>query len=244
MAELGSAKIIRQYLGRMGEIRGTGGATKETSYYSALENLLNHFGHHLKPAVICNGQLRNKGAGNPDFGLYTKNQIQGGEPPKGQMPERGVIEVKGLADQTWQTAKSLQATKYFDLYRLVLITNYREFRLIGEDKIGKPIELDRYTLAKDEATFWNMTAHTGPAAHAHAVHFDEFLRRVMMTKAPLMKAEDIARFLTGFSRFGTRAPPSTNVCSKAWFRAARDRRWCAARKFRRTLRPPPPWRDR
>jgi hypothetical protein len=113
----------------MAEIRGTGGATKETSYYSALENLLNQFGCHLKPKVICNGQLRNEGAGNPDFGLYDKNQIQGGEPRKGQIPERGVIEVKGLADQTWQTAKSAQATKYFDLYRLVLITNYREFRL-------------------------------------------------------------------------------------------------------------------
>jgi hypothetical protein len=78
----------------------------------------------------------------PTLALYTKNQIQGGEPRKGQMPERGVIEVKGLADQTWQTAKSPQATKYFDLYRLVLITNYREFRLIGEDRSGKAIELD------------------------------------------------------------------------------------------------------
>jgi hypothetical protein len=199
-AKLSNADIIHQYLLRMGEIRGTGGATKETSYYAALENLLNHFGRHLKPVVICNSQLHNEGAGNPDFGLYTKNQIQGGEPRKGQMPERGVIEVKGLADQTWQTAKSPQATKYFDLYRLVLITNYREFRLIGEDKSGKAIELDRYTIAKDEATFWDMTAHSGPAAQAHAVHLDEFLRRVMMTKAPLVKAQDIAWFLASYAK--------------------------------------------
>jgi hypothetical protein len=200
MAEPSPAEIIRQYLVRMGEIRGTGGATKETSYYSAIENLLNQFGRHLKPKVICNGQLRNEGAGNPDFGIYTKSQIQGGEPRKGQMPERGVIEVKGLADQTWQTAKSPQATKYFDLYRLVLITNYREFRLIGEDKSGKAIELDRYTIAKDEATFWSMTAHPGPISQAHAVHFDEFLRRVMMTKAPLVKAQDIAWFLASYAK--------------------------------------------
>ena len=184
----------------MGEIRGTGGATKETSYYSALENLLNQFGHNLRPMVICNGQLRNEGAGNPDFGLYTKNQIQGGEPRKGQMPERGVIEVKGLADKTWQTAKSAQATKYFDLYRLVFITNYREFRLIGEDSEGKAIELDQYTIADDEAAFWKMTAHPGPVAHAHAVHLDEFLRRVMMTKAPLVKAEHIAWFLASYAK--------------------------------------------
>ena len=96
--------------------------------------------------------------------------------------------------------KRYQATKYFDLYRLVLITNYRDFRLIGEDNAGKAIELDRYTIAKDEATFWNMTAHPGPAAYAHAVHFDEFLRRVMMTKAPLVKADDIAWFLASYAK--------------------------------------------
>jgi len=70
---------IRQYLERMVEIRSTGGATDETSYYSALENLLNAIGKTLRPPVICNGQLRNQGAGHPDFGLYNKNQCSKGE---------------------------------------------------------------------------------------------------------------------------------------------------------------------
>jgi hypothetical protein len=140
--------FLREYFARMADIRGTGGATKETSYYSALENLLNQFGADLKPRVICNGQLRNDGAGNPDFGLYTKSQVQDGEPRKGQIPERGVIEVKGLAEQTWQTADSAQATKYFGHYRLVLITNYREFRLIGADANNTAIELEKYSFAK------------------------------------------------------------------------------------------------
>ena len=39
-----------------------------------------------------------------------------------------------------------------------------------------------------------MTTHPGPVANTHVVHFDEFLRRVMMTKAPLVKAQDIAWF--------------------------------------------------
>jgi hypothetical protein len=193
-------EAIRAYLARMAEIRGTGGATKETSYYSALENLLNRFGNDLSPKVICNGQLRNDGAGNPDFGLYTRNQLQDGEPKKGQLPERGVIEVKGLSDNTWQTSQSKQATKYFDHYRLVLITNYREFRLIGDDGAGKPKELERYILAVDEAEFWKMTAHPGPSAHAHAVHLDEFLRRVMMTAAPLRKSEDVAWFRASYAK--------------------------------------------
>jgi hypothetical protein len=192
--------FIREYLSRMADIRGTGGATKETSYYSALENLVNHFGEDLKPQVICNGQLRNDGVGNPDFGLYTRSQIQKGEPRKGQIPERGVVEVKGLAEHTWQTADSAQATKYFGHYRLVLVTNYREFRLIGEDAAGKAIELDKYTLADDESTFWAMTSKPSPAAHKHAAHFSEFIQRVLMTAAPLVKAEDIAWFLASYAK--------------------------------------------
>jgi Type ISP C-terminal specificity domain/N-6 DNA Methylase len=200
MTEPTAADFIREYLSRMADIRGTGGATKETSYYSALENLLNHFGKTLKPQVICNGQLRNQGADNPDFGLYTKSQIQGGEPRKGQIPERGVIEVKGVTDNTWLTAKSAQVTKYFSHYRLVLVTNYREFRLIGENGNGEPIELDRYSLAADPAAFWAMTAKPGPAVQRHGVHFAEFLQRVMMIAAPLVRAEDIAWFIASYAR--------------------------------------------
>jgi hypothetical protein len=200
MTQPTAVDFIREYLSRMADIRGTGGATKETSYYSALENLLNHFGKTLQPQVICNGQLRNQGADNPDFGLYTKSQIQSGEPRKGQIPERGVIEVKGVGENTWLTAKSAQVTKYFGHYRLVLVTNYREFRLIGENANAQPIELDRYSLASDEAAFWAMTAKPGPAVQRHAVHFAEFLQRVMMTAAPLARAEDIAWFIASYAR--------------------------------------------
>jgi hypothetical protein len=200
MAEPSNTEIICQYLVRMGEIRGTGGATKETSYYAALENLLNHFGRHLKPAVICNSQLRNEGAGNPDFGLYARSQIQKGDPRKGQIPERGVVEVKGLVEQTWQTAESEQATKYFNRYRLVLVTNYREFRLIGESATGKAIELEKYTLASDETHFWEMTTKPAAAALKHETHFAEFICRVLMTAATLVKAEDIAWFLASYAK--------------------------------------------
>jgi hypothetical protein len=200
MTEPSAPTFIREYLCRMADIRGTGGATKETSYYSALENLLNQFGKTLKPQVVCNGQLRNQGADNPDFGLYTKSQIQGGEPRKGQIPERGVIEVKGLGDNTLLTANSAQVSKYLSLYGLVLVTNYREFRLIGDQGGGKQIELDRYSLAADETTFWGMAAKPGPAVEQHGVHFSEFLQRVMMIAAPLTRAEDVAWFIASYAR--------------------------------------------
>ena len=113
--------IVRRYFERMVEIKSTGGATSEMSFYSALENLLNDIGKTLDPYVVCNGQLRDQGAGHPDFGLYSRKQCQKGVPKAGQgeIPERGVIEVKPLSDDTWQTAKGSQATKYFDKYRIL-----------------------------------------------------------------------------------------------------------------------------
>jgi hypothetical protein len=195
-------QIIGSYLSRMAEIRSTGAATSETSFYSALEVLLNEIGRTLDPAVICNSQLRNQGAGHPDFGLYTKQQCRGGEPKPGQgeIPERGVIEVKPLGDETWQTAKGKQASKYFDRYRLVLITNYREFRLIGEDDAGLPAEREFYSLAPDETSFWSLAAHPIKASRELAARLVEFIKRVLMNAAPLRRAEDVAWFLASYAR--------------------------------------------
>ena len=193
---------VRKYLERMAEIRSTGGATSETSYYSALENLLNELGKLLQPHVICNGQLKNQGAGHPDFGLYSSKQCSKGvpKPGQGEIPERGVIEVKPLGDRTWKTAKGKQAATYFDRYRLVLVTNYRDFRLIGEDGSGKPVEREFFSLATDEPTFWSMAAHPVKTAREQGTHLGEFLRRVMMNAAPLTRPEDIAWFLASYAR--------------------------------------------
>ena len=152
--------------------------------------------------MICNGQLRNQGAGHPDFGLYSKRQCSKGAPKPGQgeVPERGVIEVKPLSDNTWQTTQGTQATKYFGHYRLVLVTNYREFRLIGEDESGKPVEREFFRLASDEPTFWSMAARPLKSAREQGTHFAEFLRRVMMNAAPLTRPEDIAWFLASYAR--------------------------------------------
>jgi hypothetical protein len=119
---------------------------------------------------------------------------------QGEIPERGVVEVKPLSDDTWQTSKGRQASKYFDRYRLVLVTNYRDFRLIGDDSTGKPLQREFYSLASDEASFWAAAAHPIKTAKRHAVHFVEFLQRVLMNAAPLTKAEDVARFLASYAR--------------------------------------------
>ena len=129
---------IAAYLDDLRSIRASGGATGERSYYPALTNLLNAVGSALRPQVFCVGELADQGAGHPDFGLYAKSQVQKGKPRPGQVPERGVVEVKPAGDDAWLTAASDQVSRYWGRYRLVLVTNTRDFVLVGGGRAGQP----------------------------------------------------------------------------------------------------------
>ncbi len=49
------------------------------------------------------------------FRLFAANQLQKGTPRKGQMPERGVIEMKPVADDAWLKARSVGHQVFRDL---------------------------------------------------------------------------------------------------------------------------------
>ena len=134
-------------------IRASGGATGERSYYPALSNLLNSVGGALRPKVFCVGEMAQQGAGHPDFGLYAAKQVQKGQPKEGQLPECGVVEVKPAGDDAWLTADSEQVSTYWNKYRLVLVTNTRDFVLLGEDAAGKPVKLETFRLAESADAF-------------------------------------------------------------------------------------------
>src|SRR6266853_3750444 len=89
---------LETYLGELRGIRASGAAVKETSGYGALANLLNAIGHSLKPKVRCIIQLKNSGAGLPDGGLFTPDQLKNTDEEKPllgiPLPARGVVEVK------------------------------------------------------------------------------------------------------------------------------------------------------
>ena len=128
---------VEAYLGDLRRIRASGGATGERSTYGPLSNLLNAVGGALRPKVFCVGEMAQQGAGHPDFGLYTAKQVQKGQPKEGQLPECGVVEVKPAGDDAWLTAESEQVSTYWNKYRLVLVTNTRDFVLLGEDAGGQ-----------------------------------------------------------------------------------------------------------
>jgi hypothetical protein len=147
---------LETYLRDLQEIRSTGAGVKETSFYPPLANLLNAVGHQLRPRVRCVINLRNQGAGLPDGGLFTPDQIQKGadDALDGQPPARGAIECKGTRDDAWVTADGTQVTGYWTKYRQVLVTNHRDFVLVGQDEAtGRPVKRETFRLAPREKAF-------------------------------------------------------------------------------------------
>ena len=83
---------LETYLKELTEIRFSGAAVKETSYYGPLANLLNEIGKTLKPKVKCIINLQDQGAGLPDGGFFTQDQFQkftdgASRPGKGRLNE-------------------------------------------------------------------------------------------------------------------------------------------------------------
>ena len=66
--------LLETYLRELLDIRSTGSAAKETSYYPALIGLLNEADKSLKPKVRCVLTPKNQGAGIPDIGLFVARQ--------------------------------------------------------------------------------------------------------------------------------------------------------------------------
>ena len=152
--------------------------------------------------MFCVQELADQGAGHPDFGLYDAKQVQKGTPRKGQMPERGVIEVKSPSDDAWLTAGGDQASRYWERYRLVLVTNARDFVLVGEDAHGKPAILETLRLAKTEEEFQNCLEKPQAFARNVGAGLGEYLARALSNRAALTEPKDLAWLLASYARDG------------------------------------------
>ena len=193
---------VEDYLGDVRRIRASGGATGERSYYPALSNLLNAVGGSLRPKVFCVSEMAQQGAGHPDFGLYAAKQVQKGQPKEGQLPECGVVEVKPSGDDAWLTADSEQVSTYWNTYRLVLVTNTRDFVLLGEDAAGKPMKLETFRLAESEAAFEARLQTPRAFAREVGAGLGEYLCRALSHRATLVEPKDVAWLLASYARDG------------------------------------------
>ena len=193
---------VEDYLAELRRIRATGGATGELSYYPPLTNLLNAVGGGLRPRVHCVSQLAQQGAGHPDFGLYAAGQVSRGQPKQGQTPEGGVVEVKAAGDDAWLTADGEQVSRYWQRYRLVLVTNTRDFVLLGEDAQGNPARLETFRLADSAAEFEERLQHPRAFANGIGTALAEYLGRALSHRATLAEPRDLARLLASYARDG------------------------------------------
>ena len=196
------AAAVEVYCADLGRMRASGGATGERSSYGPLFALLNAVGAALKPKVFCVGELADQGAGHPDFGFYTAKQVQRGRPRKGQVPERGVVEVKPVDEDAWLTAEGDQVSRYWGRYRLVLVTNLRDFVLVGEDADGQPAKLEAFRLAGGADDFWRKLEKPRTFAGEIGAGLGEYLARALSHRAVLAEPADLAWLLASYARDG------------------------------------------
>jgi hypothetical protein len=201
--------LLEQYLRDLRDTHATGENVRETSFYPALANLFNGVGATLNPKVRVVINLRNRGAGLPDGGLFTAKQLKrlGGEDSvrepaafKGQQPERGVVEAKGPKDDVRDIARSEQVRRYLKAYGQVLVTNLREFLLVTKDSDDEPRLGEAYALAASDRALWELARQPHEFAVTHDAPFIEYLKRVMLSAAPLEDPKDLAWFLASYAR--------------------------------------------
>ncbi|MCY4438293.1 MAG: N-6 DNA methylase [Chloroflexi bacterium] len=199
---------VESYLADLRRIRDSGGATDERSLYPPLSTLLNAIGDTLKPKVFCVSDMAEQGAGHPDFGIYVKRRSSGSrskaglKASKSDVPERGVVEVKPLSDDAWLTAESAQVSRYWERYRLVLVTNCRDFVLLGEDAQGRPAKLETFRLAASAEEFAERLQTPHSFAREVGAGLGEYLCRALSHRAVLAEPRDLAWLLASYARDG------------------------------------------
>jgi len=199
---------LQAYLEKLHQIHSTGGAVKETSFYPALSLLFDPIGKTLKPSVFWVSILKNLGAGFPDGGFFTQsqNRVLSKEKDDAQknvllgnvLPERGVLEVKGVAQDLDALIVDDQVDKYLERYGVVLATNLREFALLGRGEKNKPRIIERFSLCGDAKQFWSLDP--AQLAKSKGEECAEFIKRCLLHGAPLQSPQDVAAFLASYAR--------------------------------------------
>ena len=169
-----------------------------------MRNLLNAVGLTLKPSITAVLHPANSGAGLPDGGLFSSKDLtqRGADSPAlfDLKPERGVIEVKGLAQNIAGLEQTPQVLRYLEHYGQILITNYRSFALFSWEN-GKPRAGERFVLAETEADFWSKVyALQQNPGHPNHERLWQFIRRALLSTARIATPQDLAAFLASYAR--------------------------------------------
>jgi hypothetical protein len=221
-------KDIESFFTDLRDTHISGVGVKETSYYPYLSNLLNVIGKKFKPKVRCIIHPRSIGAGLPDGALITADQKSKADDPlaDGLIPARGVLEVKAPDEDVEAVGGSDQVAKYLSKYGLVVVTNLRQFVIVGRVH-GQPTQLEAFTIAPSEKAFWKLIGNPKKLTEAIGDSFNEYLTRVLLQAAPLTAPKEVAWFLASYARDAkARIEGQGDLPGLATLRTA----WRAARK--------------
>ncbi len=121
----------------------------------------------------------------------------------------------------WLTTKSKQVSRYWGRYRLVLVTNLRDFVLVGTDGTGSPAKLETLRLAEDADDFWNKVEKPRAFAREVGAGLGEYLSRALSHRAALAEPKDLAWLLASYARDGlARVEAAGNAPSLVTVRSA------------------------
>jgi hypothetical protein len=166
------------------------GTVAETSHYAALKELLSTVGLGLSPKVRCVLHPKGADAGIADAGLFTLDQLPAdGVPVAGALPQRGVVEAKGVGDGMEKILASPQVAKYLARYGRVFVTNLREFAVVTPAGVG-----ERFSLASSPQVFWY---EIDDSDHDD---FVDFLKRALLGDAKLTNSKDVAWLLASHAK--------------------------------------------
>ena len=113
-----------------------------------------------------------------------------------------MVEVKPPDDDAWLTAESDQVSRYWQRYRLVLVTNTRDFVLLGEDSHGNPAKLETFRLADSAESFESLSQTPRAFARQVGPGLGEYLSRALSHRATLVEPKDLAWLLASYARDG------------------------------------------
>ena len=126
-----------------------------------------------------------------------------------------------MEDDAWLTAESKQVSRYWGRYGLVLVTNLRDFVLVGTDGTGSPAKLETLRLAEDADDFWNKVEKPRAFAREVGAGLGEYLSRALSHRAALAEPKDLAWLLASYARDGlARVEAAGNAPSLVTVRSA------------------------
>ena len=93
-------------------------------------------------------------------------------------------------------------SKYWNTYRLVLVTNTRDFVLVGQDSAGSPTRLETFRLARTQDEFESRLEKPRAFARDVGPALGEYLCRALSHRARLAEPRDLAWLLASYARDG------------------------------------------